>query len=277
MTKTNKFRALRNIHGWLSIHDFQVMQSILEIQTELQVSGDIFEIGAYCGKSAIVLGSHLNNSDKLYLCEIFDGDTGQENRIENLSSYEKVTPKILNENLKKFGIKNYELLITNSEELNASQFPKPLRFIHIDGSHLYRYFKSDLELARILIHRDYGVIAVDDFRAQHTLGVSVALWEQLICKKQLRPLIATPCKIYLIDEQSKVRIGNLESKLKQLGVAFVKEEIFGWQFLRTSGLSEIDLYRNGVQKSDFVPPLFKKGIDEVRKRIRNLARSRQSP
>lgn len=270
MSATVKFKDLKLISGWFSKHDFLVMQTILEMQNQLESTGDILEIGAYHGKSSVLLGSCLKSDEKIILCDIFEKADEERNRNENNNSYIDLKSDFLVSNLKKHGIGKYQLVIKNSSELNSIDFPQDIRFIHIDGSHLFEYVKHDLNLSCEIISRDYGVIALDDFRSQHTIGVQVAIWQEVLGKRRVKPIIITPCKMYLAHEDSNYNLTDFQNELFKHNVATERVSFEGFHFLRTLGLSDKDVYRNGFQKSDFVPAV----VVGVLFRLRDLARNR---
>ena len=50
------------------------------------------------------------------------------------------------------------------------------RFAHIDRSHLYEHVRADIEGAADLLLPN-GIVALDDYRSEHTPGVAAATWE----------------------------------------------------------------------------------------------------
>lgn len=277
MPETVKFKDLRSINGWFSKHDFLVMQTILEMQNQLDSLGDVLEIGAYHGKSSVLLGLQLKSDEKLILCDVFEKADDEKNRNENDKSYFDLKSDFLVSNLLKYGISNYQLVIKNSNELHPDDFPQDIRFIHIDGSHLFEYVKNDLNLACEIISQEYGVIALDDFRSQHTIGVQVAIWQEVLEKQRFKPIMITPCKMYLVHKDSKFDLTDLQNQLSKYHVATEHIRFEGFHLLRTLGLSDKDVYRNGFQKSDFVPPVALGILFRLRDLARNRLRSSRRP
>lgn len=253
------------------------MRTILELQNQLDFNGDILEIGSYHGKSSVLLGSCLKSDEKIILCDVFENAEEEKNKIENDHSYIELHSDFLVSNLAKFGIKNYKLVIKNSSTLNLSDFPQNIRFIHVDGSHLYENVKHDLDLACEIVSREYGVIALDDFRSQHTIGVQIAIWQEVLQRKRIRPLIITPCKMYLVNEDFELNLGDLENELRRQHIEIEQIILEGFQFFRTIGLSDKDVFRNGLQKSDFVPPIVGTILLRLRDRARRRFRSSRRP
>src|SRR5690606_24123152 len=65
---------------------------------------------------------------------------------------------------------------------------------HIDASHMYEHVRQDIESARRLL-RANGVVAFDDYRAEHTPGTAAAVWEAVL-NDGLRPIFHTSGKLY---------------------------------------------------------------------------------
>jgi hypothetical protein len=97
--------------------------------------------------------------------------------------------------MEKFAFKEPKVLVKNSLDLNIDEIGLGFRFIHLDGSHLYNLRDSDLSLAMQIIHKESGVIAIDDFRAEHTPDVAAAIWK-LVVSEKVKPIIITVTKMY---------------------------------------------------------------------------------
>lgn len=277
MKKKLNFRQLKSINGWLSNHDFTVINSLLEVQSSKKSSGDILEIGAYHGKCSVVLGQWLHGEERLLLCDIFENASEIENEIENINSYQQLNSKFLISNLRRFGIESYDLLNVNSNTLRAVDFANPIRFIHIDGSHLYPYVVSDLALAAEILSKDFGIISVDDFRSQHTIGVSAAVWEAILVNRKLKPILITPCKIYLCHFDSYINLDLISELLNNKGIEVERIVIKNFNLLRTLHLYDGEVYRNGPQKSDFIPPIAVRITRYLQKRLRTRRISSRNP
>ena len=67
------------------------------------------------------------------------------------------------------------------------------RFVHVDASHHYEHVVADIEAARQLLMPN-GVVVFDDFRSEHTPGVSAAVWRATV--SGLKPFAMSPVKLY---------------------------------------------------------------------------------
>ena len=65
--------ALDTVPGWFSPLDFRVFVELDRIQRDRGLAGDLFEIGAYLGKSAILLGYLARPpAERLTVCDVFE-------------------------------------------------------------------------------------------------------------------------------------------------------------------------------------------------------------
>jgi hypothetical protein len=78
--------------------------------------------------------------------------------------------------------------------ISAEVKPGTCRFVHIDASHLYEHVRDDIGAARELLLPE-GIVVLDDFRSEHTPGVSVATWEAVL-NRGLRPICLSTQKLY---------------------------------------------------------------------------------
>lgn len=155
-SEVSRFYAkLDQIPGWFAHEDLGHFSLLLGYQNMIQLSGDILEIGVYCGRSAVALGKYLKPGERLVLCDTFPGDyheadSGPEVVWRNLSG---LLPGLERETL--------EFCVMDSTEL---AFPpgRVFRFIHVDGGHSREVALGDLRMCAGLLAPD-GVIAVDDY------------------------------------------------------------------------------------------------------------------
>lgn len=184
--------------------DFLLFDQILQMQSDDGVRGDLLEIGAFYGKSAIVLGCHCGPDEKVIVCDIFD-DTGgdADNVAENANSYSGLNRMQFEENYQRWVDRSPVVLAELSEHIAERVQPRSLRFAHIDGSHLYHVVRADIANTRELMNND-GVVVLDDFRGVHTPGVSAAAWEA-VTHGGLIPICVSEQKLYGAWNQGTAR------------------------------------------------------------------------
>ena len=243
-----------HIDGWLAVHDLAVFNVILSLQADLGVTNNLLEIGVFAGKSTVLIGKYIQADEDFHTCDIFDEVTDARNADEISRSYKGLSRNTFEENC--LEVLGYLPVI---HQCVSSQLPKKLqgvifRFIHVDGSHLYEHVAGDLEFSYNSVQQDFGIIAVDDFRAQHTVGVAIAVWELVVARK-LVPLAMTPAKIYLGSSNSQVDVEMLRKMLEEMNIQTVYEEILGHRVLRTVGLSDSELYSRVNKLKSLIPPI----------------------
>jgi hypothetical protein len=244
--------SVRHVNGWFSIHDVAMFQSCLQLQNGLGATGNILEIGVFEGKSAILLGLFLTGEEELHLCDTFGLDTNGLNKEENLRSYPGLSKDIFLQNYLRFNLTPPRIYQCKSSDLTEKISNIEFRIIHIDGSHIYENVKFDLQLATSLLNKEAGILVVDDFRAQHTFGVALALWE-LVSLGEFIPIALTASKIYLVHSSSKIFTEDIVDLLGE--VPYMYEYLNGRKFIRTLGMTDVMQYQEENFLKTLIPPL----------------------
>ncbi|MEV4611863.1 class I SAM-dependent methyltransferase [Kitasatospora sp. NPDC049258] len=190
-------RTLDDVPGWFFKADQELFGWFLTRQTQRGRTGDLLELGAYLGRSAILLGSHLQDGETFTVCDLFDSDApDDDNSAEMAMSYRKtLTRQAFEDNYLAFHDLLPTVIQAPTSVLADGRIPDgSCRFIHIDASHLYEHVAGDIQVARAALAKD-GLVALDDYRAEHTPGVSAAVWEAVFAHG-LRPILLTPEKFY---------------------------------------------------------------------------------
>lgn len=230
----NYFDFLQKTHfirGWLQYEDFVIFSKILDHQLLSSTGSNILEVGCFEGQSAALLASKMSKKENLHICDLFDGPTDPSNQLENATSYPGLTKHKFERNMEKVGARNFKLWEMSSTSLNAGYFSEKFRFIHIDGSHLYDHIASDIAFCMSVINESYGVIAIDDYREYHTVGVAAAIWESIVNSKVI-PFMITPGKIYVLPPNTKFDIDKIFKELKRDGFQVKLERVFDFSVLR---------------------------------------------
>jgi Methyltransferase domain len=226
--------VLDSIEGWFYREDILLFEKINELQELNHVNGDLLEIGAYHGKSAILLGYFQQQGEQLVVCDLFEipGQT-LENRAENEFWYSKLTRNVFETNYLRFH-RQLPVMLTcpSTKLLKVGRRSKTFRFIHIDGSHLYPIVRQDIQTAKTLL-KDRGIVAFDDYRSIHTPGVAAAVWEE-VTSGDLVPFCLTPQKMYATWDTNNLHLLNKLSVWanKQGEFAIDIDEVSGRKLLR---------------------------------------------
>ncbi|HJD82359.1 class I SAM-dependent methyltransferase [Kitasatospora aureofaciens] len=186
-----------DIPGWFFGLDRAAFSHLLSAQTAAGITGDVLELGSYLGRSAVLLGDHLQPGERLTVCDLFDSEAGDaENAAEMTMSYRKtLTRSAFESNYLAFHSELPEIVQAPTSVLADGRIPADsCRFVHVDASHLYEHVSGDILVARSALAED-GLVALDDYRSEHTPGVSAAVWEAVFTGG-LRPVLLTPMKFY---------------------------------------------------------------------------------
>jgi predicted O-methyltransferase YrrM len=184
-----------DIPGWLSDLDREMFRHILGWQAEHEPPGDLVELGAYLGKSAVIIGEWRREGETFTVCDLFGADAADvANLTENRRVYTSVTRQKFEQNYRTF---RGDLPVVH--QMLTSQIldhvaPDSARFVHVDASHLYDHVVIDIESSAAML-RPGGVVVFDDYRSPHTPGVAAAVWTAM-ATKGLRPIVITPMKWY---------------------------------------------------------------------------------
>ena len=236
-------QTLAGVPGWLDAIDFLVLQMIDEVQKHLDVEGNILEIGTYQGRTAILLGYLCRENESLTVCDVFEqstGDPGDES--EHAELYMDLTRESFERNFLRYFSTLPEIYQCRSQDLGPKLSGRSFRLVHVDGSHRHAAARSDLRLAKKLT-ASAGVVAIDDFRREHTPGVAAAAWEQ-VAVSGLVPICLTPGKMYGCWSDSE----GYHDRLRELAEADpslrTEEELIGEsRVLRISDAAVVGLSR----------------------------------
>jgi hypothetical protein len=166
--------------GWFTALDFDLFDWLLSQQ---RPPGDLLEIGVFKGQSAVAIGGHLRPGEEFRVCDIFER-----------SDYDGLTRREFETNYRRFHSTLPSVVDDSSLNIRNYVEPHSCRFIHIDGSHLYEFIKSDIEAALDLATPD-AIIVLDDYRTMHTPGVAAATWAAVV-EGRLFPVCLSEVKLY---------------------------------------------------------------------------------
>ncbi|WNM29790.1 class I SAM-dependent methyltransferase [Streptomyces sp. Li-HN-5-11] len=188
-------RRLDDVPGWFPVLDQTLFEWLLNRQESLGIRGDLLEVGVYMGKSAIFTGRHLRDGERYTVCDLFEGDAPDgANRAESAKSYSALTRRAFEENYLAFHDELPRVLQGPSSIVPDEVAPNSCRFVHVDASHLYEHVYDDIGAAHDALLPG-GVVVLDDFRSEHTPGVSVAAWEAVL-NRGLNPICLSTQKLY---------------------------------------------------------------------------------
>jgi hypothetical protein len=183
------------VPGWFDDVDAAVFRAIDEVQRSGEVMGDLLEIGAYLGKSAILLGYLLRPLERLVVCDLFTNENLDPDFDADATHYDELSRAAFEENYARFHRRPAHVIERPSTELTHEGLGRSFRIVHVDGSHSYEIVRRDVDTAlEVLV--DGGMVVIDDYRTvPHALGVAAAAWKAVTDGK-LIPVLATVQKLY---------------------------------------------------------------------------------
>lgn len=183
------------VPGWFDEVDAAVLRGVDRVQRSAGITGDLLEIGAFFGKSAILLGYLLGPEERLVVCDLFTTE-GLDPAVDtDAGAYEGLTRAAFEQNYACFHNRPPTAIARPSTELPEAGLGRDFRLVHIDGSHRYEIARQDISNALDILV-DGGVVVLDDYLTlPHALGVAAALW-QAVTDGQLVPVLATYRKLY---------------------------------------------------------------------------------
>lgn len=185
-------RDLRSVPGWFHEADVLLFRWFLEEQRRRPVLGDLAELGAYQGKSAIVIGEYVRDDETFTVVDLFeDPGSSVENRSENRAHYPGLTQRSFEGHYRRFHTRMPVVVKGLTSEVLEHATSGSHRFVHVDASYLYDHVRTDIASARQLL-ADGGIAVFDDYRATHT---AAAVWEA-VATDGLQPIVVSANKLY---------------------------------------------------------------------------------
>ncbi|MFJ4976033.1 class I SAM-dependent methyltransferase [Streptomyces coeruleorubidus] len=224
---------LADVPGWFPPLDQMLFTWFLERQQKQGMRGDLLELGVYMGKSAILLGHHLQDGEQFTVCDLFEGDAPDEaNKAESTKSYASLTQQAFERNYLSFHDTLPTVIAAPSSVVSEKVAPDTCRFVHVDASHLYEHVYGDIGAAHDILVPE-GIVVLDDFRSEHTPGVSVAAWEAVL-NRRLNPVCLSTQKLYgTWGDPEPVQEELLDMLRQRTDVGLSVQEAAGHRLVRT--------------------------------------------
>lgn len=156
------------IDGWFLFSFIKEMKILNDIHNNLNIQGNILEIGVYHGKSFIPFSFLLKKDEQIIGVDCFQKQEFNSG-YSYLCSKKRVELNIKKIYLDKFKDLNYKLIQSNSKDLTHDDYINfidnklPYRIIYIDGGHDKNTCDIDLRNAsKILCNK--GFLIIDDYK-----------------------------------------------------------------------------------------------------------------
>ena len=172
--------AVDKIEGMLPHFAAAVLDAILSFQSKIGVAGNLVEMGVFRGKSAVLIGSHLKQSERFLLVDIND-----QIDYDAISSFSGNTDIFMRGTGKLQDSKHYQTYLGSA------------RFVHIDASHEYLATFQEMKMAEDML-TEFGIIVMDDFANLHYSQNAAAIFKYLFTSRtNLTMFLVTEQKAYL--------------------------------------------------------------------------------
>jgi hypothetical protein len=167
---------LRAVEGWLSDEDVVLFFAADDATRELGIHGDLLEIGAYKGKSAVVLGYCLAEGEELVVVDPFGRPAGAATVLaEQNRHYGDLTRAAFDANYARFHRRPPRVIEDFSTDVPVDALPSGARLVHVDGAHDFTSVVHDIDLVLGQL-AEGGVVAFDDALNAGAPGVAAAVW-----------------------------------------------------------------------------------------------------
>jgi hypothetical protein len=185
------YRKIKGIQGWFLPHACRLFALLDGCQKQQGVTGNLFEIGVWHGKSAVLIAAMLQANELLGTCDIFD-DYGADGQSAKLTRFQR--------NMERhFGNTPFlRIYSKSSRDLTREDLTSNCRIIHVDAAHDSCNVYEDLVLAESCLH-DQGAIIMDDAYQLRWPGVTDGIYRFLYTHPdQLVPLVCGFNKLVLV-------------------------------------------------------------------------------
>lgn len=228
-------RSFYDVPGWFYNTDVVLFDWFLKRQKDKNITGDLLEMGAYMGKSAVLVQAYLRDDETFTICDLFDSDAPDEhNEREMTGSYSTLTRRSFEANFLSFHDELPRVIQAPTSVVPDEVKADSCRFVHVDASHLYEHVHPDIGHARQVLG-DEGLVVLDDYRSSHTPGVACATW-QAVLEGDLKPICVSSNKFYGTWGDPKPIQDQLHAELKERGNFWLQwQEVAGHRMLLVGG------------------------------------------
>lgn len=262
-------RELRSVPGWFHEPDVLLFRWFLEEQLRQRVVGNLAELGAYQGKSAVVMGEYLREDETFTVVDLFeDAGSSDENRSENRTHYAGLTQRSFESHYRRFHTRMPITVKGPTSDVLDHAATDTHRFVHVDASHLYEHVRADITSARQLLG-DGGIAVFDDYRATHTPGTAAAVWEAVV-SDGLEPIVVSANKLYGTWGDPEPWLDRLVEWVPTTPLELDVQQVRGRRLIRVGAGPTMDVIAKSWR--DYVPPPLLPRLARLRARQRGLFR-----
>jgi hypothetical protein len=201
-------RGRTQVQGWLYAADAHLLAAAGDVVAD---DGDLVEVGAFMGASAIELGYLRRPGEEVVIVDPFE-DRPEDRWAPN--AHLSVDAFLLN--WRRFHPSDPRVLVGRSGDVLPTLPPRSARLVHIDGAHHYDVVLEDVAQA-LRIATPNAVLVFDDVGPWQWPGVAAAVW-QAVTDGRLVPLAITTAKLYTTPAGSSLAPGHLVRRARARGM-----------------------------------------------------------
>jgi hypothetical protein len=197
--------GIDSVPGWFGKLDARLMVHTHEAQRACGSHGSILEIGAFNGRSAILLGFLCDvPGERMIVSDLFAVDEVNE---ESKSWRPQGIPKPTRDDFVRHYLRFHdalpEIIAGASRDLDPNQLGcEQFRMVHVDGAHDWVSVDADLRLARALAGEG-AVLVFDDVGVASYPAVGARVWSEVL-SGGLHPVAVTTKLYATVDPGSPV-------------------------------------------------------------------------
>ena len=186
------------VEGWVGDRVHELIETIDKVQRELDIRGDIVEIGVHHGLFMLLLATVRRDDEQVLAFDIFDR---QELNVDHSGAgvqalVEGNIARFYPEAQDAFVVRALDSMSIRGADL-PTLFPRPVRLFSIDGGHTKAHVANDLNVAQETLAPG-GVAILDDFFGPHWPSVTEGFFRFMATtNRRLAPFLFFQNKLYL--------------------------------------------------------------------------------
>lgn len=201
-------RGRKQVRGWLYAADAHLLAAAGHVAGD---DGDLLEVGAFLGASAIELGYLRRPGEQVVVIDPFEdlpADRWAPNAGLSVDAFLR--------NWRRFHPSDPRVVVGRSQDVLPTLPPHSARLVHVDGAHHYDVVRGDVAQA-LRIATPSAVLVFDDVGPWQWPGVAAAVWEA-VTDGRLVPLAVTTAKLYATPAGSSVASADLAAHARARGM-----------------------------------------------------------
>ena len=247
----------KSVRGWLYPADAHLLAVAAAVAAD---PGDLVEIGAFLGASAIELGYLRRPGESLIVIDPFEDDPNDRWAPDAGLSLDAFVA-----NWRRFHAEDPTVLVGRSGDLMPTLPSSSARLVHVDGAHFYELVRQDAAEA-VRVATPNGVIVFDDVGPWQWPSVAAAVWKA-VTDGDLVPLVVTTAKLYTTPAGSSLLSDELVTRARARGMRMEgPHPVCGhdvWEAYAPPAPRSVRLRELGA---GMVPPTLRHGVRRLRRR-----------